>query len=57
MKVTISGARLCGKIGSVPSKSNAHRAIICASLADGPTKIRLPVSNADIDTIRIICVV
>lgn len=50
MKVTISPGALCGRINSVPSKSNAHRAIICASLSDRETKIRLPVSNADIDT-------
>ncbi len=50
MKVTINGGLLHGKIGSVPSKSNAHRAIICASLSDKPTEIYLPFSNADIDT-------
>jgi len=50
VKVTIYGGPLHGKIGSVPSKSNAHRAIICAALSDRPTEIRLPFSNSDIDT-------
>jgi len=50
VKATINGGTLHGKINAVPSKSNAHRAIICAALSDRPTEIRLPFSNADIDT-------
>ena len=49
MNVTINGGALNGKVGSIPSKSVAHRALICAALADGPTNIRLPRSNEDID--------
>ncbi len=49
MNVTINGGALRGKVGSIPSKSVAHRALICAALADAPTDIRLPRSNEDID--------
>jgi len=49
VNVTINGGTLHGKVGSVPSKSVAHRALICAALADGPTDIRLPRSNEDIE--------
>lgn len=43
MTVTISPRRaLCGTLSAPPSKSDAHRAIIAASLADAPTRIRLP---------------
>ena len=49
MNVTLDGRALHGKVGSIPSKSVAHRALICAALADSPTDIRLPYSNEDID--------
>lgn len=49
MNVTIIAGALHGKVGSIPSKSVAHRALICAALADGTTDIRLPRSNEDID--------
>ena len=49
MNVTISGGAMQGEISSVPSKSAAHRALICAALSDEPTDIYLPISNADID--------
>ena len=49
MNVTINAGALNGKVGSVPSKSVAHRALICAALAESPTEICLPRSNDDID--------
>ncbi|MBP8639798.1 MAG: 3-phosphoshikimate 1-carboxyvinyltransferase [Oscillospiraceae bacterium] len=49
MNVTINSGALNGKVGSVPSKSVAHRALICAALAESPTEICLPRSNDDID--------
>ncbi|MFB0919425.1 MAG: 3-phosphoshikimate 1-carboxyvinyltransferase [Oscillospiraceae bacterium] len=49
MDIRIKGGRLSGAIGSIPSKSEAHRALICAALADSPTRIRLPMKNEDID--------
>jgi len=49
VNVTINGGALHGKVGSIPSKSVAHRALICAALSDAPTDIRLPRSNEDIE--------
>ena len=49
MNVTINAEALHGRVDSVPSKSVAHRALICAALADSPTEICLPRSNDDID--------
>ena len=49
MNSTINCGALHGIVESIPSKSVAHRALICAALADDPTLIRLPRSNDDID--------
>lgn len=49
MRALIKKSDFYGTINSVPSKSAAHRALICAALADKPTKIVIPHSNADID--------
>jgi len=38
-----------GTIGAIPSKSAAHRMLICAAFADKPTLIRCPSTSADID--------
>ncbi|MGN0184049.1 MAG: 3-phosphoshikimate 1-carboxyvinyltransferase [Aristaeellaceae bacterium] len=44
---------LRGSIAAIPSKSEAHRLLICAALADAPTRIPLSASSQDIDaTIR-----
>ena len=40
MKVKISPSRLCGEICAPPSKSYAHRLMICAALAEGESTIR-----------------
>lgn len=50
MEARINPARLEGTIRSAPSKSAAHRALICAALSDKPTTLRLSDTNADIDT-------
>jgi len=47
VKVAISSGSLEGSIGSVPSKSYAHRALICAALADETTELGLRSLNAD----------
>lgn len=40
MNITIfPNDALCGTLKAVPSKSFAHRALICAALADNPTKL------------------
>lgn len=49
MDITITPKRLCGTISAIPSKSQAHRLLICASFADKPTNILCDRSNRDID--------
>ncbi len=53
MIARISPRKLRGAVAAIPSKSEAHRALICAALADGPTNIRMGESSEDIEaTIR-----
>lgn len=42
MKVICYPGTLRGSLRAIPSKSDAHRLLICAALADGPTTLRLP---------------
>ncbi len=49
MDIRISPAPLAGTIAAIPSKSDAHRLIICAALADRETRLHLPSSSRDID--------
>lgn len=49
MNVAITPAPLCGTLPAIPSKSDAHRLLICAALADGPTELVLSQSSEDID--------
>ena len=49
MNITITPGKLSGSIAAIPSKSHAHRALICASFADQATKLVCPVINTDID--------
>jgi len=46
--MTIFPGRLDGSVGAVPSKSQAHRALICAALADQPTRIECGGESGDI---------
>lgn len=53
MNISLSPALLHGSVTPPPSKSDAHRLLIAAALADRKTIMHLPVSNDDIDaTIR-----
>ena len=53
MKVTIIPQKLRGEITAIPSKSAAHRLLICAALSNGETVIRCDKSSDDIDaTVR-----
>ena len=53
MIARITPGPLRGSIAAIPSKSEAHRLLICAALADAPTRIPLASSSQDIDaTIR-----
>ncbi|MBQ8004123.1 MAG: 3-phosphoshikimate 1-carboxyvinyltransferase, partial [Oscillospiraceae bacterium] len=48
MTVEITCSAPFGEIEVIPSKSAAHRLLICASLADKPTEIVCPASSLDI---------
>ena len=53
MIARITPGPLRGNIAAIPSKSEAHRLLICAALADAPTTLPLSASSQDIDaTIR-----
>ncbi len=49
MDITIHPTVLCGSLEAIPSKSHAHRLIICAALSDRPCKIICPSSSRDIE--------
>ena len=48
MNVTIQPGLLSGRVNAIPSKSQAHRMLICAALADKPTLIICPQVSEDI---------
>ena len=48
MDVTVYPGRLAGAIPAIPSKSAAHRLLVLAALADGPTDIACPAVSRDI---------
>ncbi len=49
MDVTISPRRLRGELTVIPSKSQAHRLLICAAFSDKPTLLRCSETNRDIE--------
>jgi 3-phosphoshikimate 1-carboxyvinyltransferase len=49
MDITIQPGILQGKITAIPSKSQAHRLLICAAFADQKTKLLCPQTNRDIE--------
>ena len=49
MDITIHPQKLTGRVTAIPSKSQAHRMLICAAFADGPTQLICPESNRDIE--------
>lgn len=49
MDITIYPGKLAGTVAAVPSKSQAHRLLICAAFSDEPTTIHCPDANQDID--------
>lgn len=49
MDITIFPQRLQGQIKAIPSKSHAHRVLICAAFADSETQITCPDTNQDIE--------
>ena len=42
MDITVFPSKLQGSVSAIPSKSHAHRLMLCAALADGPTRIEIP---------------
>ena len=49
MDITIQPKKLKGAVEVIPSKSQAHRYLICAALADAPTSIRCAETSRDMD--------
>ena len=53
MDITITPHKLCGSLRAIPSKSQAHRLLICAAFADKKTVLQCPETNQDIEaTVR-----
>ena len=48
MDLTIYPSKLSGKIEAIPSKSQAHRLMICAAFSDRETILKCPQTNEDI---------
>ena len=53
MDLTIYPKKLSGIVNAIPSKSQAHRLLICAAFADGPTTLICPETNDDIQATAI----
>ena len=49
MDITIQPQLLSGELTVIPSKSQAHRLLICAAFADAPTILHCPETNRDMD--------
>lgn len=49
MEITIIPGKLSGSVSAIPSKSQAHRLLICAAFADAPTQLHCPETNRDIE--------
>lgn len=49
MNLAVIPSQLTGSIASIPSKSTAHRLLICSALSDKPVTLALPSSSEDID--------
>ena len=49
MDITIQPRSLRGEITVIPSKSQAHRLLICAAFADKPTQLHCPETNRDME--------
>ena len=49
MDITITPKKLSGTVTAIPSKSQAHRMLICAAFADRDTFLSCPETNRDIN--------
>jgi len=53
MDITLYPGKLSGKVTAIPSKSQAHRLLICAAFANAPTFLECAQTNDDIEaTVR-----
>ena len=53
MDITVIPGKLHGTVRAIPSKSQAHRMLICAAFSDARTVLTCPETNRDIDaTVR-----
>ena len=50
MDITIYPSKLRGTVAAIPSKSQAHRLLICAAFSDKPTTLLCPQTNEDIES-------
>ena len=57
MNVTIYPGLLSGSISAIPSKSQAHRLLICSAFADLPTELICPQTNRDIEATAALCAI
>ena len=58
MNITLFPGKLHGSVRIIPSKSQAHRLLICAAFADGPTTLLCSESNRDIEaTVGCLCAI
>ena len=48
MDIIIKPTKLKGTVAVIPSKSQAHRLLICAAFADRETRLYCPDTNRDI---------
>ncbi len=53
MDITVYPEKLSGIVNAIPSKSQAHRLLICAAFADAPTTLICPETNDDIQATAI----
>ena len=49
MDITIQPGRFQGILSAIPSKSQAHRYLICAAFSDNETTLICPETNRDIE--------
>ena len=49
MNVTVTKRTIAGEIDAIPSKSHAHRLLICAALGDAPVFIECSATSRDIE--------
>lgn len=49
MDITITPGKLRGSVAAIPSKSQAHRLLICAAFSDEDTILSCPETNQDIE--------